>query len=233
VGAHKSISPVRDVVQEARDLRVEVLNTSLLFAVVVGGFAFARTLIDALEFEEWRIVGGSIVLYGGFVVLLLGRKFPYRFRALGFLILLYVVGAITLLTVGYLSAPSLILAGQSIFAAVFFGRRVTIATIAVNLITILVVGAILSSGLTTVESRFYEPTVFMNWLRVAAIFAVFAGIAAISVDVVTNHLNKSLRDQAELIENLKGATQLHEEADQQRRAAESRLREAEKVRAEH
>ena len=233
MGAHKSISPVRDVVQEARDLRVEVLNTSLLFAVVVGGFAFARTLIDALEFEEWRIVGGSIVLYGGFVVLLLGRKFPYQFRALGFLILLYVVGAITLLTVGYLSAPSLFLAGQSIFAAVFFGRRVTIATIAVNLITILVVGAILSSGLTTVESRFYEPTVFMNWLRVAAIFAVFAGIAAISVDVVTNHLNKSLRDQAELIENLKGATQLHEEADLQRRAAESRLREAEKVRAEH
>ena len=33
-------------------------------------------------------------------------------------------------------------------------------------------------GTATVDTRFYEPTVFLNWLRVAAIFAVFAGIAA-------------------------------------------------------
>ena len=67
----------------------------------------------------------------------------------------------------------------------------------------------------------------MNWLRVTAIFAVFAGIAVISVDVITNHLNRSLQDQAELIENLKGAMQLHEEAELKRRAAESRLRSTE------
>ncbi|MFA9469772.1 MAG: hypothetical protein ACERNK_04285 [Deltaproteobacteria bacterium] len=41
---------------------------------------------------------------------------------------------------------------------------------------------------------------------------------------MTDHLNESLRDQAELIENLKGAMQLHEAAERQRRAAESRLR---------
>jgi hypothetical protein len=48
----------------------------------------------------------------------------------------------------------------------------------------------------------------------------------VSVDVITNHLNQSLRDQAELIENLKGAMQLRDESERQRRAAESRLREA-------
>jgi hypothetical protein len=68
----------------------------------------------------------------------------------------------------------------------------------------------------------------MNWLRVAAIFAVFCGIAVVSVDVITNHLNQSLRDQAELIENLKGAMQLRDESERQRRAAESRLRDASK-----
>ena len=62
-------------------------------------------------------------------------------------------------------------------------------------------------------------------LGVSAIAPV--GIAVISVDVITNHLNKSLRDQAELIEHLKGAMQLHEVAEQKRRAAESRLRDSE------
>jgi hypothetical protein len=89
------------------------------------------------------------------------------------------------------------------------------------------VGAVLSTGIAVVETTsFYDPAVFMNWLRVTAIFAVFCGIAVVSVDVITNHLNQSLRDQAELIENLKGAMQLRDEAERQRRAAESRLRDA-------
>lgn len=205
-----------------------MLNAALLFAVVVGGLAFVRTLIDAIGIEAWRIVGGSIVLYGGFLVLLLAKRWSYPIRALGFLSLLYLVGVVSFLTVGYLAAPALILAGQSVMASVLFGRRVTLITLGVNIVTLLCVGAVLSLGWASVETRFYEPTVFMNWLRVTAIFAVFAGIAVISVDVITNHLNQSLRDQAELIENLKGAMQLHEEAEAKRRDVESRLRNAKK-----
>ena len=140
--------------------------------------------------------------------------------------LLYVVGLTSLLTVGYLSAPTLILAGQSVLASVLFGRRVTLATVGINLLTFLGVGAVLSLGWATPHTTFYEPSVFANWLRVTALFTVFAGMAVISVDVITAHLNKSLRDQAELIEHLKGAMQLHEAAEAQRRAAESRLRES-------
>ena len=221
------LSRDRDLVEEARALRLQVLNSSLLFAVVVGGLAFARTLIDALDLQEWRIVVGAVILYGGFILLLLARGFPYRARALGFLGLLYVVGVISFLTVGYLAAPGLIFAGQSVLASVLFGRRTTLLTLGVNILSLLTIGAVLSSGLATVQTAFYEPTVFMNWLRVTAIFVVFAGIAVISVDVITNHLNRSLRDQAELIENLKGAMQLHEEAERKRRAAESRLRDVE------
>ena len=224
VGIEDALAPVRNVVQETRELRQQVLNTSLLFAVVAGGLAFALTLTDAMDIGEPRIIGTAIVLYGGFIALLIGRRLPYRVRAIGFIALLYVVGVISLMTVGYLSAPSLILAGQSVAASVFFGRRVTLFTVVLNLLTILAVGALLSMGAATVETRFYEPTVFQNWLRVAAIFAVFAGIAVISVDVITNHLNKTLRDQAELIEHLKGAMQLHEQAEKKRRIAESRLR---------
>jgi hypothetical protein len=228
VDLNNVISPDRDLVSEARGLRVEVLNAALLFAVVVGGLAFVRTLIDAIGIEAWRIAGGSIVLYGGFLVLLFAKRWSYPIRALGFLSLLYLVGVVSFLTVGYLAAPALILAGQSVMASVLFGRRITLITLGTNIITLLCVGAVLSLGWASVETRFYEPTVFMNWLRVTAIFAVFAGIAVISVDVITNHLNQSLRDQAELIENLKGAMQLHEEAEAKRRDAESRLRNAKK-----
>ncbi|MBW1830590.1 MAG: hypothetical protein DRH23_11540 [Deltaproteobacteria bacterium] len=223
--ADDATSPKRDVIRDARSVRQQVLNSSLLVAVVVGGVAFVRTLLDAINLGAWRIAGGTIALYSGFVILFLAKRLHYRFRALGFLTLLYVVGVFMLLMAGYLAAPVLILASESVLAAVLFRRKVTLIVLALNLLTLLAVGAVLASGLMVVETTtFYDPAGFMNWIRVATIFAVFCGIAVVSVDVVTNHLNESLRDQAELIENLKGAMQLHEEADRQRRAAESRLR---------
>lgn len=229
MGPDNVISTNRDLVNEARALRVQVLNVSLLIAVVVGGMAFARSLIDAIDREAWQVVGESVVLYGGFIVLLVARGLPYTWRALGFLVLMYVVGVLALHSTGYLGGPILILACQSVLAAVLFGRRVTFLCLGLNLLAILVVGALLSSGVTSVETMtFYEPTVFINWLRVGTIFAVFGGIAVVSVDVITNHLNKSLRDQAELIENLKGAMQLRDAAESQRRQAESRLRDTQR-----
>jgi len=225
VVSNNLLSPERDVLGEARAIRLQVLNTALLIAVVVGGFAFARTLTDAIDFHAWRVVVSAVVMYGGFITLLLARRLSYMVRALGFLALLYLVGVVAFLSVGYLAAPALLLAGQSVLAAVFFGRRVTLATVAVNVLTLLGIGALLGSGLAQVETTtFYDPSVFANWLRVTAIFAVFALIAVVGVDVLTRHLNQSLRDQAELIENLKGALQLRDEAERQRRAAESRLR---------
>lgn len=220
---------------EARRLRLQVLNTSLLIAVVVGGLAFARTLTDAMDLGAWRVVVIAVAMYGGFITLLLARRWSYRVRALGFLGLMYLVGVIAFLLVGYLAAPALLFAGQSVLASVLFGRRVTFGTLAVNILTLLAIGALLSSGLAEVETTtFYDPSVFANWLRVTAIFAVFASIAVVSVDVLTRHLNQSLRDQAELIEHLRGALQLRDEADRQRRAAESRLRkEQERERGHH
>ena len=229
--AGKSVTSLeREVIDEAKELREQVLNMSLLVAVVVGGAAFVRTLIDAVERGAWTVLAGALVMYGGAVALLLMKRLPYAVRALGFLALLYVVGVLALLAVGYLGAPILILAGQSVLASVFFGRRITLIALGLNLLALLGVGAVLSTGVLTVETLdFYEPTVFMNWLRITAIFAVFCGIAVVSVDVITNHLNESLKDQAELIENLKGATQLRDSADTQRRNAEKRLRDSQQM----
>jgi len=215
------------VLSEAKSVRQQVLQSSLLIAVLVGGVAFVRTLLDAIDLEAWRTAGATVTLYGGFVVLFFAKRLPYRIRALGFLGLLYVIGVVTLLLAGYLAAPVLILACQSVLASVLFRRRVTLIVLGLNLATLLAVGAVLSTGVVVVETTtFYDPAGFMNWIRVATIFAVFCGIAVVSVDVVTNHLNQSLRDQAELIENLKGAMQLRDESERQRRAAESRLRDS-------
>lgn len=229
MGIDDATAPAPDVVAEARGLRQQILNTSLLIAVVVGGLAFVRTLIDAMGLGAWRVGSVAVAMYAGFIILFFARRLPYKVRALGFLAMLYVLGVVALLSVGYLAAPVLVLASQNVLASVLFGRRVTLIATVLNLVALLGVGVALSTGVTEVETTtFYQPDVFMHWLRITAIFAVFAAVAVVSVDVIMNHLKQSLRDQAELIENLKGAMQLRDVAESQRRAAESRLRDAQK-----
>ena len=224
-------SPERDVVDESESLRQRIFHTSLLVAVVIGSVAFVRTVIDSIELEAWVVTGVAVSLYGGLVVLLLAGRLPYRFRAITFLVFMYVGGVSSLLATGYLSAPVVILVAQNVLASVLFGRRATWIAFAMNVLAFLVVGVLLSSGLVPVTTTFYDPTDLVDWLRVAALFTVFCGISVISVDVLTRHLDDSLQDQAELVENLKGAMQLHDEAEHHRRDAESRLGHAQKIEA--
>ncbi len=209
-----------------------MLNASLLVAVVAGVLAFARTLIDAIELEAWGVVGVTVFLCTGFIVLLFARRLGYRIRVLGFLVLLYLAGAFSLVAVGYLAAPALILVSQNVLASMFFGRRAAWIAFAANLSALLGIGALLSSGALTVETTtFYDPTDFINWVRVTTIFALFCGVALASVTVLTSYLNRALHDQAELVENLKGAIQLRDDAELQRRETESRLRHNQKIEA--
>ena len=215
------------VAGEVEALRLRILNLTLLVAVALGGLAFVRVLVDSADLQAWGIVGVATVAYGGLILLLLARGLPYRLRAVGFLAILMFSGIYGLLATGYLPTPILILVAENLLAAVLFGRRATWLALALNLLGMLIVGLSLSTGVATVETTtFYDPTDLVDWLRVVAVFAVFGGVAVVSVDMLTRHLEDALAEQSELLANLKGAMQLHDEADRHRREAESRLREA-------
>ncbi|MEM8606024.1 MAG: hypothetical protein AAGF92_02915 [Myxococcota bacterium] len=219
-------SPANVTLNEANKIRLRILSVSLLISVAVGGLAFVRTLVDAIDMEAWGIATASLLLYSGLVILLLARRLPYTLRATGFLMSLYVAGVFGLFAAGYLPAPILILVAQNLLASVLFGRRATWTAFALNLVAFLAAGICLSTGIAQIETiDFYDPTDMLDWLRVTAFFAVFGGVAIVSVDVLTRHLHSSLQEQAELVENFKGAVQLHEAAERQRREAETRLRE--------
>ncbi|MGB5813509.1 MAG: hypothetical protein WBG86_23435, partial [Polyangiales bacterium] len=215
-----------EIADGTKPIRLRILNTTLLLSVVLGGLAFVRTLVDSLEMSAWGVASASIGLYGALAFLLLARRLRYQVRAFGFLAVLFVSGVFGLFAAGYLPAPILILVAQNILASVLFGRRATRVAFVLNLVALLAAGASLSMGLATVETtHFYDPSDLVDWLRVTAVFAVFSGVSVVSVDVLTRHLDTSVQEQAELLENLKGAMQLHEAAESNRRKAETRLRE--------
>lgn len=210
-------------------LRLRILNLALLVAVAVGGLAYVRVLVDSIDLHAWGIAVVATLTYVGLVALLLARALPYDVRAICFLVVLYVSGIYGLLATGYLPTPILILVAQNLLASVLFGRQATWRAFGFNLVGLLTVGILLSTEVTTVATTtFYDPTDLIDWFRVVATFAVFSGIGIVSVDVLTRHLEEALGEQTELLANLRGAMQLHDELDRHRREVESRLEEAKK-----
>ena len=210
-------------------LRLRILNLALLVAVAVGGLAYVRVLVDSIDLHAWGIAVVATLTYLGLVALLLARALPYDVRAICFLVVLYVSGIYGLLATGYLPTPILILVAQNLLASVLFGRQATWMAFGFNLVGLLTVGILLSTEVTAVATTtFYDPTDLIDWFRVVATFAVFSGIGIVSVDVLTRHLEEALGEQTELLANLRGAMQLHDELDRHRREVESRLEEAKK-----
>lgn len=210
-------------------LRLRILNLSLLVAVAVGGLAFVRVVVDSIDLHAWGVAVVATIAYLGLVALLLARALPYALRAICFLAILYVSGIYGLLAAGYLPTPILILVAQNLLASVLFGRQATWVAFACNLGGLLIVGVLLSMEVTAVATTtFYDPTDLIDWLRVVTTFAVFSGIGLVSVDVLTRHLEEALGEQTELLANLRGAMQLHDELDRHRREVESRLEETKK-----
>ena len=210
-------------------LRLRILNLALLVAVAVGGLAYVRVLVDSIDLHAWGIAVVATLTYVGLVALLLARALPYDVRAICFLVVLYVSGIYGLLATGYLPTPILILVAQNLLASVLFGRQATWMAFGFNLVGLLTVGILLSTEVTAVATTtFYDPTDLIDWFRVVATFAVFSGIGIVSVDVLTRHLEEALGEQTELLANLRGAMQLHDELDRHRREVESRLEEAKK-----
>lgn len=213
-------------------LRERILNAALLIAVIVGAVAFIRTLLDSIAVQAWVTAAVSSVLYSTFVLLWLGRRWPYRVRALSFLVVLFTMGVTALAAVGYLAGPSLVLVAYLVLASVLFGRRGALLGVASSLGAFVVVGVLLSTGVIHLETTaLYDPTSFIHWSRVTIIFALFCGLAIVSVDYLTAQLEESLGDQVELVEHLRGALQLRDQAEAERRRAESHLLHTQKMEA--
>jgi PAS domain S-box-containing protein len=110
----------------------------LWIVFILGALVFFPSVYLALREELYSVAVGDTLAMIGVMVLLFAKGVGYRTRALGFCVILYLLGAMLLVFVGPVS--QIYLLGFSVMTTTLLGLRAGVVTLAVNAVTLLAFG---------------------------------------------------------------------------------------------
>jgi signal transduction histidine kinase len=219
-------------VQGEKNWRETLLHWSLVSATALATVAFPVIGLQALK--------GSPTLHHatavGFYLILLAatflRRLPFLVRVLALLLSLGGFALFGFVRVGYQVGPSLGTTLVVVFAGLLLGPRVLIAAFTASVLAILGIGAFQThTDASLLAPHVGDPTLFANWLRVAAAYALFTGVLAAAVMFVVSHHERVLRDRTDALERLKAATAGRQEAEQALDTAQRTITQMQKLEA--
>ena len=212
--------------------RVRILFALIFSGVLLGFFTFLPVIFLVIKENLWGLLifNGIGWLFGLFHLFLPGL--PYEIRAAVASLIIYAIGLWVIIYVGPLSGGPAWLFGFAVLAGVLLGSKAAIAALAVNAITLGIIGWLMDSGLIGKAFPFFETTEAM--IAAGANFIFLNAIAAISVSVLVKGLVSAHRKEKDLADALeKERSQLivaKEELEteiEERTQAEHALRESE------
>ncbi|MEW5743121.1 MAG: ATP-binding protein [Myxococcota bacterium] len=164
--------------------------------------------------------------------LLLRRFASGRVQATALVALMLVTGAAASASFGLSAGPSLAMGSAVIVGAAVFGRKVGLGVLAGGVLVLLVMGALAASnGLSHVRLDATDPHRFSNWLRIAIFFTMNFGMLLVAVTGLIDQLEAAWRASEEAARRVRLEHEQRVQADAQRRAAEERANQAQRLEA--
>jgi GAF domain-containing protein len=122
-----------------RDWRIRILNTFFAIGAVLATFGLVMTIVDAMDNpDQWPAVMLFSVLVAILIILAIFRKIDYRIRTWGLLLVGYISGLTTLLTIGLGSSGRVYLMALPILALILLGIPAGLIMSGVSVMTLAV-----------------------------------------------------------------------------------------------
>jgi len=181
--------------------QVRILLTIILSAMALGTPALVISFFIAYEKGTWGLAVFNVAFFFFGWIVLLSKKFGYRFRAMITLTAFYCIGLYVILFVGFLSGGPAWLFGFSVLVGVLLGAKAAICAVILNTVTITVIGWLMHTGLYGQDLPFFQSTETM--IAGGANFTLLNAISALSVAVLVKGLLASNVKEKALINKLK------------------------------
>lgn len=164
----------------------------LLFAyVVLGLVAYIPSVVMAVLHEYWLIVAIDTIGYLIIVLFIVKTEIKIEKKIIGTLIISSAIGIILLFNVGPFGAGYLWLFVVPIISAVLLKFWYSIIALAINVIILAVIGILLHQGVLN-WGELYAFN-WINWLIVSANFVLLNVATTLSLAVLIQRLEKSLK----------------------------------------
>ena len=190
----------------------------MLTVAAIGGPA---TVVISLVFGSAPLSWGQRLVFIFFGLALPALRFApglgVATRGALVIAIFWLAGVFALSTFGFSSGPGIVLAGTSILAVVFLGRRVGLLMIALSVLAFFAVGILSARGTLHIPGAQLDPGRMTNWTRIGGTFGCLAALLTTAIDYVIRHVEESSRAKARALADLRMAYErlalLHERLD--------------------
>ena len=178
-----------------------VLLILLAVSAIAGLITYLPSVWLSIKQRLWIIAVLDTVMYGYVLFLFFRPDLPYRFRAVPIPVLAYVLGMVLLITLGPFGAGPVWLFFFPLITAVLLGSRPAGIALAINALTITVLGFLIYHNLTDLLSAFNFAVWHLalrnpleKWVVISLNFLFINTIATVCVTMVLNGLQKSVKE---------------------------------------
>lgn len=174
--------------------REGLLKVNLLLILIVGGFALIVNLYNFYNNDLWIPIGISILSYGSVVWVAFSPKISYEVRSHTLVWIAYAVMLMSFSIYGLSGDGRVWAIFIVIISTIFLGLRYGIAMIVINMITFIIFGYGMTTGLITPPSieTMANSTNSAGWITTGSLLIFILLILAVSVGLLIQQLNKSL-----------------------------------------
>lgn len=177
----------RDGIQYWQD---RILLLLLAITVVLGFFVYVPSVALSIREELWIVVAADTLIYAWAIILFARKSLPFKLRAYSTILLSYVLAIVLLLTIGPFGAGPVWLFFFPVITGLFLNLRATIVSLAINAITIILLGlAIYFDYMNWRRSAGFP---FEAWIVIGVNFIFLNTLAAVAIVSVLNGLQSSL-----------------------------------------
>jgi PAS domain S-box-containing protein len=185
-----SLQPGLENIQEWRG---QILSVILFASAALGTIAAVPSVVVALRVGYWVVAIVDALALVWLVVVWKSRVLSYRARAWNFCALLYMLGVALLFTVG--TASQTWLMTFPVMAALLLGLGPALFSIALNAVTLLVIGYLVNTDLHFAAG--FEAQPLLEWTVLTINFTVASSLITISCIVLLRGLEYSLERKHE------------------------------------
>ncbi len=215
------LSPVR---QEDAPWRERIFFAICLSGILAGSISFVSSTSLAIRNGYWLNVIIYVMVYSWAIIVTFGRRIPFQIRAWSVLSLFYVLGLLAILTGGPAGSGRVWLFALSVVASLVLGLGAGLATLVINGITLITLALLMDKGFVA-----WPPLVLSArlWMVGSATFLFLTTIVTVSLAVLVRSLEKSLKSEKKLAEDMALRNKELEQEVTERIQAEQALKESE------
>lgn len=169
-----------------------ILRILLMVSVVFGFIVWIASVALSIKEDLWFVAVADTLIYGYICFLMINRRLSYQHQAVSFICISYCLGLILICVLGPHGAGPVWLFAFPLIAGILMGFRASLLALAVNALTLVVIGLILYH--TDTLPWHYPGLVnpIEKWVVTSLNFMLLNTIVALSVTTILQGLQSSV-----------------------------------------